>query len=305
MERVITLLEAVPYLRAYAGQTFVLKAGGELLEDARSRAAVARDVGVLHRLGIRVVFVHGGGPQLDAEAERGGLGTARVAGRRVTSPELLDAAVRVWRGALSTSVVAALAATGERAVGLSGVDGGLLRARRRPPALVADDDGVQRAVDYGLVGDVVEVSVDVVRAVLDLPAIPVVAPLAAGIDGEPALNVNADTVAAELAVALGAEKLVLLTRAPGIRTDPNDDDSVLHYGDLDSLDELAASGALSGGMRPKVDAIRRALTGGVPRAHVVDGRRVGALLEEVFTRAGSGTLLVAQTDDMPAEPLAP
>lgn len=301
MDRTLGLLDAIPYLRAYAGQTFVVKAGGELLAESKSRAALARDIAVLHRLGVGVVVVHGGGPQLDAAAERLGVANDRVAGRRITSDALIEAAIMEWRGRISTSLVSALAVEGESAVGLCGLDGGLIRAKRRPPTILTDDDGNSVHVDFGRVGDVTAVQVEVLTAVLGIPSIPVVTPLALGDDGE-ALNVNADTVAAELAVALGAAKLILLTRAPGILTDPEDPSTALHWTDLEQLAAMGASGSLKGGMRPKVAAIRRALTGGVPRAHVVDGRRQGALLEEVFTTEGSGTLVVLSHESAGAEP---
>lgn len=300
MERVISLLDAIPYLRAYAGQRFVVKASGELLQDAAWREGIARDLAVLHRLGIGTVLVHGGGPQLDEALARSGRSSERVAGRRITSEAALEAAIREWRGACSAAWVSALTRQGERAVGLSGADGGLVRAVRRPPAVLTDDDGERVQVDFGFVGDVTGVTPDVLDATLSLPAIPVVSPLALGEAGQ-LLNVNADTVAAEIAVALGAAKLVLLTRAPGILSDPDDPNSVLHWADLDRLDQLARDGVLSGGMRPKVAAIRTALSGGVPRVHVVDGRRGGALLEEVFTTEGSGTLVVEQAEEAPAE----
>jgi len=302
VERVISLLDAIPYLRAYAGQRFVVKASGELLQDASWREGIARDLAVLHRLGIGTVLVHGGGPQLDQAMARHGIVTERVAGRRITSQAALSEAIREWRGACNAAWVSALARQGEAAVGLSGADGGLVRAARRPPAVLTDDDGERVQVDFGLVGDVTGVDPAVLEAAMALPAVPVVSPLALGEAGQ-LLNVNADTVAAEIAIALGAAKLILLTRAPGILADPSDPSSVLHWADLARLDQLAADGALSGGMRPKVAAIRRALDGGVPRVHVVDGRAGGALLEEVFTTDGSGTLVVTEADDMPAEPL--
>ena len=301
MERVIGLLDAIPYLRAYSGQIFVVKAGGELFEDPRQREFLCRDIAVLHRLGISVVLVHGGGPQLDAAAERLGLESTVVAGRRITSQALLDAAINEWSGRLSMSLVRGLQAQGERAMGVSGADAGLIRAERRPPALVTNDEGERVTVDYGLVGDIREIKVDVLKAVLGIPAIPVVTPIAIG-QGTEVLNVNADTVAAEIAVALNAAKLLMLTRAPGILADPTDLSSVLHWTDLVELAELEQKGAIRTGMRPKVAAIRRALLGGVPRVHVVDGRRPGSLLVEVFTTEGSGTLVVQEADDTPAEP---
>lgn len=300
MERVISLLDSIPYLRAYAGQVFVVKASGELLQEASWRDGIARDLAVLHRVGIGTVLVHGGGPQLDAALAREGRASERVAGRRVTSEWALNAAIREWRGACSSAWVSALAKQGERAVGLSGADGGLVRAVKRPPAVLTDDDGSRVTVDFGFVGDVTSVAPDVLRAAMGLPAIPVVSPLALGAGGQ-LLNVNADTVAAELAAALGAAKLILLTRAPGILEDPADPHSVLHWTDLGRLEELGQAGVLTGGMRPKVAAIRRAILGGVPRVHVVDGRTAGALLEEVFTTDGSGTLVVQEAGEAPAE----
>ena len=301
MERPIGLLDAIPYLRAYAGQTFVVKAGGELLSEPRWRDGIARDIATMHRLGISVVLVHGGGPQLDEAAVRLGLPSSMVAGRRVTTPALIDAAIGEWRGRLSTAWVTALQAHGERAIGLSGVDAGLVRADRRAPVATTTDDGERVTVDYGLVGDVREIRVDVLLGILRIPAVPVVTPLAVGANGE-VLNVNADTVAAEIAVAMKAAKLVMLTRAPGILADPADLSSVLHWTDLVELGQLEAAGMLRGGMRPKVAAIRRALQGGVPRVHVVDGRQSGSLLAEVFTTEGSGTLVVTEADETPAEP---
>ncbi|MCO4771833.1 MAG: acetylglutamate kinase [Deltaproteobacteria bacterium] len=302
MERPLLLLDAVPYLRAYAGQTFVVKLGGELVGDADRLATVTRDIAVLHRLNIRIVVVHGGGPQLDAMTTRMGLPIERIAGRRVTSPEVLEAAKMVFRGQLSLDLVTALMNQGERAVGLSGVDGSTVQAARRPEALVTDDAGVRRSVDFGEVGDVTGVDGELLESVLASGSIPVVSPLGVCEDTG-VVNVNADTMAAEIAIGLGAAKLLLLTRAAGILTDVDKADSLLHWADLDQLKELGAGGSFKAGMRPKIAAVTRALAGGVPRVHVLDGRRDGALLEEVFTTDGCGTLVVAAADDTPAEPL--
>ena len=302
MERPLLLLDALPYLRAYAGQTFVVKLSGELVGDPTLLTTVCRDIAVLHRLNIRVVVVHGGGPQLDAMTETMGLRVERVAGRRITSTEVLEAAKMVFRGQLSLDLVTALMKQGERAVGLSGVDGATVQAARRPEALVTDDDGVRRSVDFGEVGDVTEVSADLLLSILASGSIPVVSPLGVCPNGS-IVNVNADTMAAEIAIGVGAAKLLLLTRAPGILADVDDGESLLHWTDLAQLRELGSAGAFKAGMRPKIAAVTRALEGGIPRVHVVDGRRDGALLEEVFTTDGCGTLVVKAADDVPAEPL--
>ena len=297
MERVLSLLEAIPYLRTYAGQRFVIKVGGGLLADPES---LIRDVAALSRLGIGVVLVHGGGPQLDAAASERGLTTRRIAGRRITSESLLTTACQIWRGELSLALVAALRRHGELAVGLSGADGGLLTAVRRPPQVVVDDHGEKQTVDFGQVGDLVAYDGALLESVLQAGLIPVVSPLAMSSSGD-VLNVNADTVAAKIAVGMGAAKLILLTNAPGILAHPDDPGSALHWTDLDGLSALEAAGQLTGGMRPKLAAIRLALGQGVPRVHVIDGRKPGALLEEVFTTEGCGTLVVAEADRCPPE----
>ena len=289
MSRIISLRQAIPYLRDYAGKTFVIKVGGGAIETDTDRRRLAGDVAALHRMGVRVVLVHGGGPQLDVAAHEAGLTTTRIAGRRVTSPELIQQAARVWRGELSLALVGALRAEGEVAVGLSGADGAMLTASERPPRVVVDDSGERRTVDYGAVGDLTGFDGTLLTAVLATGSIPIISPLAMTTDGK-LLNVNADTIASAIATGLSAQKLILLTTVPGILADPADPASLLHWTDLDEL--TAMEGQLSGGMRPKLAAIRAALRGGVPRVHVIDGLREGALLEEIFTNDGCGTLVV-------------
>ena len=185
-------------------------------------------------------------------------------------------------------------------MGRSGADGVRLTAVRRPPQVAIDDAGERQTVDFGRVGDLVDFQGDLLERVLSAGLIPVVSPLAMSAAGE-VLNVNADTVAAKIAAGIGAAKLILLTTAPGILTHPADPSSALHWTDLDGLHALESDGRLTGGMRPKLDAIRLAIRGGVPRVHVIDGRKPGALLEEVFTTEGCGTLVVAQAERCPPE----
>ena len=302
MQRVIGLIDAVPYLRAYHGQIFVVKVGGEVIQDERKLARVARDIAILHRLAIRLVVVHGGGPQLDALTEKLGMEVKRVAGRRITSPEVLDAAKMLFRGQLSLDFVSALKAQDETAVGLSGADGSMIQAVKRPAAIIEDDNGEMVQVDFGEVGDVCSVDTKVLLKNLEARVIPVVSPLAMDQEGT-ILNCNADTLAAELAIALGAAKLILMSNIPGILADVDDPTSTLHYTDLTELAALEEKGAFSRGMRPKVAALRLALEGGVPRTHVIDSGRSGALLEEIFTNDGCGTLVVQAADDNRAEPV--
>ena len=232
---------------------------------------------------------------MDSALARAGIETERVAGRRVTSEAAIREAIREWRGLCSSDWVSALVNQGETAVGISGADGDLLTAVRRPPVVTTTDAGERVTVDYGYVGDVSTVNVPLLESLLSVGTIPVISPLARGAEGE-ILNVNADTVAAHIAVAIGATKLLLLTQTSGILRDLKDPTSLLHWTDLGELAELELSGSLSGGMRPKVAAIRMALQGGVPRVHVLDGRVPGSLLEEVFTTEGCGTLVVPRRE---------
>lgn len=296
--RMRALRSAAPYLRLFKGATFVLKVGGAVIDDPRALDGLADQAGLLHQLGIRVVLVHGGGPQATRLAERLGVPVERVDGRRVTSSETLEIAKMVFAGSLNTDVLAALGRHHVAAVGLSGVDAGLVRARRRPPVAVADgSSGATREVDYGHVGDVVAVDPGVVRHLLDGGYLPVVCSLAGGDDGA-VLNVNADTIAARLAVGLGAAKLILLSGVTGVLADAADPASLISHMDGARLAEVLAAGARDG-MRPKLEACRLALEGGVPRAHIVDGTADDSLLLEVFTNEGSGTLIELEASAEP------
>lgn len=218
-----------------------------------------------------------------------------VAGRRVTDDAALEAVKMSFAGVLNTDLVAALREHEIQAVGLTGVDGDLLTAKRRPPVRVVDDGGKELTVDYGNVGDIAGVDPRVVTTLLDGRFVPVVASLAGDGDGN-VFNVNADTVAESVAVALRAMKLIFLTAVPGVLRDRNDPATLVTFADPDDLAGLMASGALAGGMRPKVEACIRAATGGVERTHIIDGRAPDALLLEVFTGAGIGSMIVGRKE---------
>jgi acetylglutamate kinase len=286
---------ALRYVRAYRDQIFVVKLGGEVLSDPAILASVAAQLALLSSLGIRLVVVHGGGPQATALSRRLGFEPRMVAGRRVTDDCALDVAKMVYAGKLNVELIAALRDHRVQAVGLSGVDADLITASRRAPAAVVDDNGATLQVDYGHVGDVDRVDPQVLLTLLEARMVPVVASLAGGHGGE-IFNVNADTVAESLAVALGAQKLIFLTGAPGVLRDRNDDSTLVAFADPDDLAGLMANGALSGGMRPKVEACIRAATSGVERTHIIDGRAPDALLLEVFTGAGCGTMIVGRKE---------
>ncbi|HET9208797.1 MAG TPA: acetylglutamate kinase [Thermoanaerobaculia bacterium] len=293
------LKHAVPYIRIFKGKTFVLKAGGGALEREAAARALIEQIEVLHQVGIRVVLVHGGGTQ-STELVRALGGEARfVEGRRVTDAKALEVAAMVLNGSVSTRLLSLCRGVGLPAVGVSGVDGGLILARKRPPVRVGDE-----MVDYGLVGDVVSVNPKVLTDLMDAGYVPVVSPLSAAEDGT-VLNINADTIASALAVALGAEKLLFLTGAPGILERPDDPGSLVSYTDLAGLRRLRDEGGLVAGMLPKTSAIEAAIHGGVRRVHILSHDLPDGLLAEVFTNEGVGTLVVEDVRALtPAEAAA-
>ncbi|HEX5819627.1 MAG TPA: acetylglutamate kinase [Gemmatimonadales bacterium] len=286
---------ALRYVRAYRDRVFVVKLGGDVLSDPAILDGVSAQLGLLASLGIRLVVVHGGGPQATALSRRLGVEPTIVAGRRVTDDTALDVAKMVYGGMLNTDLVAALREHRLQAVGLSGVDADLILAKRRPPVSVVDDAGKTRTVDYGHVGDIERVDPRVLHTLVEARFIPVVASLAGDDEGN-VYNVNADTVAESIAVATQAMKLIFMTGAPGVLRDRNDPSSLVTFADPDDLTSLIASGALVGGMRPKVEACIRAATSGVERTHIIDGRAPDALLLEVFTGAGCGTMIVGRKE---------
>ena len=291
------LRAAAPYLRLYRGRVFVVKLGGEVLSRASRIEALVEQAGVLQALGVRVVIVHGGGPQSTELTQRLKHQARMVAGRRVTGPEDLRVASYVLNGEVNTQLLAACRACGIPAVGLSGVAAGLVTARRRPP--VKMEGAGDEPVDFGFVGDIERVEPAVLDLLLKQGMIPVVSPLSADSQGG-LLNINADTVAASLAVAIKAEKLVLTMSAAGILGDRSDPSTLLSYLDLSGLQQLREEGALADGMLPKATAIQAAIEGGVPRVHLVSGSTQDALLREAFTNEGCGTLVVRSIDALSA-----
>lgn len=293
------LRNAAPYMRLYKGKTFVVKAGGGVFGELETTRALMEQIAILHYFGVRVVFVHGGGPQLTELTEKLGVPTKMIQGRRVTDQGSIDATSMVLNGLINTRILAICRELNINAVGVSGVDAGLVRAHKRPPVKLTDGSG--QTVDFGFVGDIDIVDTDVLAKLLDNGLMPVVSPLSADDHGT-LLNINADTVAAAIGAALGAEKLILCTGAPGILQDVNDLTSLISYTDLDGLRKLRDSGAIADGMLPKAKAIEDALRGGVRRVHVISYRSPEGILAEVFTNEGSGTLVVADIKALaPAE----
>ncbi len=284
---VSALKHAAPYIRLFKGKVFVIKAGGEVFADPVLSSALIEQVGILHQVGIRTVLIHGGGPQSTKLATELGLETQFVEGRRVTDSDSLNVAMMILNGQINTRILATCRDLQIPAVGISGVDAGLIRAHKRPP--VASSDG--GSVDYGFVGDIDSVEADILRKQLDNGLMPVVSPLSCDEKGT-LLNINADTVAAAIAAELDAEKLILVTGATGILEDVNDPSSLISYIDRKRLKELREKGILADGMLPKAAAIDKAIKDGVSRVHVISYKLADSILLEVFTNEGTGTLVV-------------
>jgi acetylglutamate kinase len=293
---VTALRHAVPYLRVYKRKVFVLKAGGDAFVSAETTRALMEQIGILHQVGIRVVLVHGGGPQSTALSKRLGLETRMVEGRRVTDAQTLEVSTMVLNGEINTRIVAVCRALGVPAIGVSGVDSGLIKASKRPPVKLPSGE----TVDYGFVGDIQGIDPSIILKQLENDLVPIVSPLSSDDHGV-LLNINADTVAAAIATELKAEKFILATGAPGILESLDDPRSLISYVDRQGLRRLRDEGKISGGMLPKVAAIERALAGGVPRVHVISYSQPDSLLLEVFTNEGTGTLVVNDTERLRPE----
>ena len=292
------LKSAAPYIRMYKGKTFVVKAGGGVFGDADATRVLIEQIAILHYFGVRVVMVHGGGPQTTEISEALGIPTRMVEGRRVTDQKAIDVAAMVLNGLINTRILGMCRDLNIDAVGISGVDAGLVRAHRRPPVKVGTSGEL---VDYGFVGDIDGIDTTVIRKLLDSGLMPVVSPLSADETGV-LLNINADTVAAAIGAALGAEKLILCTGAPGILERVEDPTSLISYTDLRGLKRLREEGRIVEGMLPKAKAIENAIQGGVRRVHVVSYKSPEGILGEVFTNEGTGTLIVADVNALsPAE----
>ena len=263
MERSTVLVEALPYIQKYYGKTVVIKYGGNAMISEELRSAVISDIILLHLVGVKVVMVHGGGPEIGGMLQKIGKQSRFVDGLRYTDEETMDVVQQVLGG---------------KAIGLCGLDGALFQAKK------LDEK-------YGLVGKIVKVEPQVVHDALDCGYIPVVSTVALGIDNDTAYNINADTAAAELAISLGAEKLILLTDVRGVLKDPKDDSTLISQIRLNEVPGLLASGIIGGGMIPKIECCVNALERGVHRTHILDGRIPHSILTEMLSHKGIGTML--------------
>jgi acetylglutamate kinase len=292
IETLDLLREALPYIQRFQGKTFVVKFSGKVTEHKENLASLAEELALLHQVGIRMCVVHGGGKQLNQLAEKLGVVQTVVEGRRVTDDDTLELAKMVFRGKINTEILAQFRRRGIKAVGLSGIDGGVVHAVKRPPKDVLNKEtGETKIVDFGHVGDVVEIDTSLIDRLLDSGYLPIISSLGADDDGR-IFNINADTIAAEIAVGLGAEKLILLTDVNGIYLEAGNENTKLSRLTIEGAQELITSGRATGGMIPKLENLISLLKRGVASAHVISGNTRNAVLSEVFTDEGTGTMVV-------------
>src|SRR5437588_2077743 len=291
--RLDLLREALPYIQRFKGKTFVVKLSGKVTEDRDHLISLCEELALLHQVGIRICVIHGGGKQLSDLAKKMGVEQTIIEGRRVTDDETLEMAKMIFAGKINTDILAALRHRGIHAVGLSGIDGNIVHAERRPPKEIVDratGEGAQ--VDFGHVGDIIEIDTRLLTVLLDHGYLPVVSSLGADAEGR-VFNINADTVAAEIAVQLQAEKLVLLSDIDGIYLRAGEPDTKLSRLAAAEAEELIKSGSATGGMIPKLQSIIEPLRRGVKSAHIINGNSRNSLLAEVFTDQGTGTMISA------------
>lgn len=275
------LVHALPYIQAFSGKTIVVKYGGNAMIDEELKRGVARDVALLHCVGMKPILVHGGGPEINAIMARLGKEPEFVNGLRVTDAETMEIVEMVLAGKTNKAIVAMLGVAGVKAVGLSGKDAGLIAATKQ-----------SGEVDLGFVGEVTSIDPAILADLLEHGYVPVVCSVAADAEGR-SLNLNADTVAGEIAAAVGAEKLIMMTDVTGIYGNFGDDSTLISELHEADARKMIAGGKIGSGMIPKVEACMRALKGGVPRTHIIDGTKPHALLMEIFTDTGIGTMIVA------------
>ena len=278
MERSTALVEALPYIQKYSGKTVVIKYGGNAMISDELRSAVISDIILLNLVGVRVVMVHGGGPEIAGMLKKIGKQSQFVDGLRYTDEETMDIVQQILCGKVNKNLVSIINNLGGKAIGLCGLDGALFLARK------LDEK-------YGLVGNIVKVNPQVVNDCLAGGYIPVVSTVALGIDNDTSYNVNADTAAAELAIALGAEKLILLTDVRGVLRDPKDETTLIRQIRTHEVPGLMSSGIIGGGMIPKIECCVNAIENGVRRTHILDGRIPHSILTEMLSHQGVGTMI--------------
>jgi acetylglutamate kinase len=291
METVNILIEALPYIKKFHQQKIMIKYGGHAMIDNEAKSSTARDTVLLKYVGMQPMVVHGGGPEISRSMSKIGKEPRFIGGLRVTDQETMDIVKMVLVGKINTEIVANIGLHGGKGVGLSGKDNLLLKARKRSPQVVVDQEtGEETMVDLGLVGEIEAIHPEILDVLTQNDYIPVISPI--GVDENAnTLNLNADTVAGEVAAEVGAEKLIILTDVPGILTDPTDPESLIKKANIGEVLDLIDQGIVKDGMLPKVGTCVNALEKGVKSAHIIDGRVKHSILLEIFTKKGIGTMI--------------
>lgn len=291
--RLDLLREALPYIQRFKNKIFVVKLSGKITENQEQLYSLAEEITLCQQVGIQIAVIHGGGKQLTSIAERLGISQRIVNGRRVTDAETLEVAKMVFAGQINTDILSALRRSGAETVGISGIDGNSIHARRREiKKVINEETGQVETIDYGHVGDIIDINVRLLRLLLDNYYVPVLASLGADDQGN-VYNINADTIAAEIAVHLQAEKLILMTDVDGILRDRDDPESRISRLTVEEAEQLVSERVVSSGMLPKIAAIAHLIRRGVRSAHIINGSKRNALLREVFTDEGAGTMITA------------
>jgi len=296
MENIGVLKQALPYIRRYKNQIFVIKLGGELVQDTDILDDIAQDVSLLYQIGIRVILIHGGGPQATELSKKLGISPKIVEGKRITDKETLEVTKMVFAGKINHEILTILRKHGAKSVGLSGIDGDVIIARKRAPVeYVNESTGEINNIDFGHVGDIIEINTELITVLLDRGYIPVISSLADDGNGH-ILNINADTVASRIAVAVHAYKYITMTNVGGILTDLNDPESRISYISQKEALRLIEEKTIKGGMVPKIRECIQAVENGVKRVHILDGTKKNSLLIEVFTKKGNGTMILSDAE---------
>ena len=290
MEKVNILVEALPYIKKFHKKKIMIKYGGHAMIDAQAKSSTARDTVLLKYVGMQPIVTHGGGPEISRSMNKLGKEPQFIEGLRVTDQETMDIVKMVLVGNINTEIVANVGLHGGKGVGISGKDNQLLMARKKAPRKIIDSNGEEKMVDLGLVGEIDSINTELIDVLTTNDYIPIISPIGVDSSGD-TLNLNADTVAGDIAANIGAEKLIILTDVPGILEDPDDPDSLIRKVSIDETLELIDRGIVKDGMLPKVLTCMEAIKNGVSSTHIIDGRVKHSLLLEIFTKSGIGTMI--------------
>lgn len=290
METVNILVEALPYIKKFHKKKIMIKYGGHAMIDSAAKSSTARDTVLLKYVGMQPIVTHGGGPEISRSMNKLGKEPQFIEGLRVTDQETMNIVKMVLVGEINTEIVSNICLHGGKGVGLSGKDNHLIKARKRAPQVVVDNNGDEKMVDLGLVGEIKSINTEIIDVLTSNDYIPIISPIGVDDSGS-TLNLNADTVAGDLASHLGAEKLIILTDVPGILEDPDDPESLIRKVNIDETLELIDQGIVRDGMLPKVLTCMEAIKNGVSSTHIIDGRIKHSVLLEIFTKSGIGTMI--------------